>query len=174
MKFKTEENYCEIQNALYDYDSVLMNGVLVSKKLCVWINSHIDLHETCVRDRYFNSCFSGFPCEHTEENMEYHFSMFYYRNKDIYKWFHLNEISDAYIKRLLETTPGSDTELGFIDELYDVFGLSLSEIGSLDWNESEKTVDVELEQFNYGTIQIPKVELVQIRRLALEYCKIYE
>lgn len=174
MKFKTEENYCEIQSALHDHDSVLMDGILVSNKLSVWLDNHADLRETCIRDRYFNSCFPGFPCEHTEENMEYHFSMFYYRNKDIYNWFHLNEISDTYIKRLLETAPGSDSELSFIDELYDVFGLSLSEIGSLDWSESETTVGVELEHFNYGTIQILKNELGQIRRLALEYCKIYE
>lgn len=173
MKFKTEENYCEIQGSLYDYDSVLMDGVLASNKLRNWIHRHIDLHETCVGDRYFNSCFPGFPCKHTEENMEYRFSMFYYKNRDLNKWFELNEISEHYLKRLFETTPGTDAELRFIDELYDVFGLSLSEIGSLDWNESEKTVGLELEYFNYGTVQLQKNELEQIRRLALEYCKIY-
>lgn len=173
MQFRTEENYIEIQNALSDFDCIVKDQVLRLEELEVWLENNNELQGTCLEARYFNSCFQGFPCAHTEDNVEYQFSLFYFRVFDLKKWFELNSISEKYLIQLLRCSPETLEEIEFIGQIREKYGLALDEILNLNWNSESDWIEVELCHFNFGVIRLLKKDLMELRKLSKEYGKVY-
>ena len=171
MKFnhKTEENRVNIQEALSDFDSVSIDGFICSIELKNWAEVYLDLHLRCIKDRYFNSCFDDFPCEHTENNIEYEFSMFYYDIVDIKNWFTLNCDCEEILKELIQSTPNSEEELRVILELRSTHNSAFNSFENINWSDNSEHIDVEISFFNYGNLKLKKSELSNLNKIKRVY-----
>lgn len=170
LNYKTEENYCEIQHALFDFDQLIKHG-LQPEELRFWLIKNEDLLSLCLRDRFFNSCIPNLLCDHSKDNSEYHFSRLYQKLEKTSGWFALNLISDPYFHELSEVQFDPDLKISSLQKISDRFGTALDELAGIDWFAHEGHVTLALPYFGYNVLEIPKQYLSDLRKLAVEYYK---
>lgn len=170
--FKSEENYQTIQEALSDFDSITVDNIVFSSGLMNWVNLYSDLHLKCIQDRYFNSCIPDFPCEHTEKNIEYEFSMFYYELVEIKNWFELNYECEDILKQLIQSSPSSEEEDSIMSELWSLKNGAYSSFEELVWKDDSEYLKFQMSHFNYDFLNLNKKELTNLHKISEVYGRI--
>ncbi len=171
MIYKSEETYCEVQSALFAFDSIAIDRVIEAEDLSIWLDTYSDLFFRCEKDKLFNSCYKHDPCAHSKKNIEHQFFEFFGLLIKVSFWSALNEHSESFLVDLLSSTPLSDEENYTIDLIYEDFVDTLDLLYDVDWEWDANKVQFDIPAFQYGTIVLSKKEITKSRKLAEEYGK---
>lgn len=168
--YRHKQTYDKVLEAIIDLENLLdSSGHIDTNLLLDWKEIYKELHESCLRDRYHNSCFKGFPCEHTENNIEYGFAMLYYELKTICEWKKLNLVAKLFLPKLLTTAPDSFDEVNVRQEVYDLFGNITYEIRELEIQNDSFLIQINY--MNFGGINVLVDDLKDLYELSklIEY-----
>lgn len=159
-----------ILEALSDLEGFFDNNLIEIDSIQNWVNLYRSLHSDCMRDRYFNSCFTDFPCRHTEKNIEYQFSMLYCEFKDVAEWGDANKLAKLLLPRLLSVAPCSLEEQKLISCFEEDFKSILFEINNREIKNG--TVDMRFNYMNFGDFQLATKGLEDLISLSQLHWKI--
>jgi type I restriction enzyme R subunit len=168
--YRHKQTYDKVLEAIMDLENLLdTSGHIDMYQLLDWKEIYKELHEACLRDRYYNSCFKGFPCEHTENNIEYGFAMLYYELMTICEWKKLNSEAKLFLPKLLTTAPDSFDEAKVRQEVYDLFGNITYEISELEIQND--SFQIQINYMNFGSINVLIDDLKDLYELSklIEY-----